>query len=133
MLRLWLRQERPKYGGSKRVRGRSPLVPLEEATPALSLLGEELEGALLGDVAELAQPAERLLARRRLLLAHDLAPLVLHQILAGQAALGVVGRAVENLRLAADRGHAATHHGLVCRVIRGVHVSTGRADFFQGL
>ena len=92
------------------------------------LLGEELEGALLGDVAELAQAAERLLTRRRLLLAHNLAPLVLDQILARQATLGVVGRAVENLRLATDRGHAATRHRLVCRVIRrrvvrGVHGS----------
>jgi hypothetical protein len=95
-----------------------------------ALLGEEFEGTLLRDVAEFPQPAERLLARRRLLLAHDLAPLVLHQILAGQATLGVVGRTVEHLRLAADRRHTAAHHGFVCRVVHG---STGRADFFQGL
>lgn len=63
--------------------------------------------ALLGRKAELAQAAERLLAGRGLLAAHDLAALIAEQILAGQAALGVVGRAVVDLGLAADAHHAA--------------------------
>ena len=95
---------------------------------SLALLGEQLESALLGDVAELPQAAKRLLARRGLLLAHNLPPLVLHQILARQATLRVVGRAVVHLRLAADCGHLSANH----RLVLGVHVSNGRADFFQG-
>ncbi len=68
--------------------------------------------ALLGGKAELAQAAERLLARRGLLAAHDLAALVAEQILAGQATLGVVGRAVVDLGLATDAHHAAACLGI---------------------
>ena len=94
------------------------------------LLREQLEGALLRDVAELPQAAERLLARRGLLLAHNLAPLVLDQILARQATLRVVGRAVENLRLAADRGHLSANHGFV---LCGVHLFLPEEQiFFNG-
>ena len=67
--------------------------------------------ALLGRKAELAQAAERLLAGGGLLAAYDLAALIAEQILAGQTALGVVGRAVVDLGLAADAHHAAAGGG----------------------
>ena len=73
------------------------------------LAGEELEVALLRRKAELAQATERLLAGRSLLTADDLPPLVADQILAGQATLGVVGRAVVDLGLAADTHHATAN------------------------
>lgn len=82
------------------------------------LAGEEFERTLLRLVAGLHQALVRLLARRRLLAAHDLAALVADQILARQATLGVVGRAVEDLGLAADRT-AAT------RLIRRGTIYTG--------
>ena len=85
------------------------------------LAGEEFERTLLRLVAGLHQALVRLLARRRLLAAHDLAALVADQILARQATLGVVGRAVEDLGLAADRT-AATR--LIRRGSRG-NVYTG--------
>ena len=73
---------------------------------ALHLL-EELERALLGDVAELTQLGDRLLASRVLLLADDAARLRLHQVTLLQATGRVLRRAVENLRLAADRSNLA--------------------------
>ena len=73
--------------------------------PTLHLL-EELECALLGDVAHLAETHDGLLARRVLLLADDTALLRLHQVALLQATGRVLGRAVENLRRAADRHHA---------------------------
>ena len=86
---------------------------------ALLLLREELECALLGLVARLDEAAVRLLAGRGLLAAHDLATLVLDEILACKPALGVLRRAVEYLRLRANRKHMS------------VHVSNGIEDFFQ--
>ena len=66
---------------------------------------EELERALLGDVAHLAETQDGLLARRVLLLADDTSLLRLHQVALLQATGRVLGRAVENLRSAADRHH----------------------------
>jgi hypothetical protein len=81
------------------------------------LAREELEGALLRLEASLYQAAVRLLAGLRLLAAYNLATLVLHQILARQTTLGVVGRAVEDLGLGADRHHmAATDHTRLVRI-----------------
>jgi len=68
---------------------------------------EELERALLGDIAHLTQPRDGLLARRVLLLADDAARLRLHQVALLQAAGRVPRRAVEHLRLAADRSNLA--------------------------
>ena len=48
---------------------------------------EDLEGALLGLVARLDEELERLLARRVLLLAHNLATLGLHEVILLQATL----------------------------------------------
>ena len=81
----------------------APLAPLEEG---LDLL-EELERALLGNIAQLAEAHDRLLARRVLLLAHDAPLLRLHQVLLLQTAGRVLGSSVENLRRAAHRDHAA--------------------------
>ena len=89
------------------------------AARLLVLLREELEAALLGLVARLDEASVRLLAGRGLLTAHDLAPLVLHQILACKSTLGVLRRAVKYLRLRANRKHMS------------VHVSNGIEDFFQ--
>jgi len=89
------------------------------AARLLLLLREELECALLGLVARLDEASVRLLAGRGLLTAHDLAPLVLHQILACKSTLGVLRRAVKYLRLRANRKHMS------------VHVSNGIEDFFR--
>ena len=79
--------------------------------------GKELEGALLRLVAGLHKAAVRALAGLRLLAAHDLAALVLHQILTSQTTLGVVSRSVENLGLAAHRHHmTTTDHTRLVRV-----------------
>lgn len=94
---------------------------------ALALLREQLERTLLRLVAGLDEAAVGLLARRRLLAAHNLATLVLNEILAGQTALCVLGCTVENLRLRADREHT-TIHGL--HVHACVHVSNEIEDFF---
>jgi hypothetical protein len=77
----------------------------------LLLLLEELERALLGDVASLLQLRQRLLARGVLALRYN-APLArLHQVLLDQATGSVLGGAVPDLRLRADRWElrAATH------------------------
>lgn len=85
------------------------------------LAGEQLELTLLRLVAGGGQALVRLLAGRGLLTAHDLAALVAGQFLARQTTLGVVRRAVENLRLAADRHHVATtDHTRLVRVVGGV-------------
>lgn len=76
------------------------------------LLAEQLEGALLGHIAELAEALDRLLARRVLLLAHNATRLRLHQVLLRQTTGRVLGRAVENLGRAA-RGH----HGAALLII----------------
>jgi hypothetical protein len=99
------------------------------------LAGEQLEAALLGCIAQFPQAAERLLACGGLLAAHNLAALVLQQVLARQTTLGVVGRAVEHLRLAANRHHVATtdHTRLVLVVGCVVHpFLTKQQIFFRG-
>ena len=77
---------------------------------ASGLLGEELEDALLGLVAERLQALERLLARLHLLAAHDVSALVEEEIRLGQAARSALGGAVEDLRLGSDLHLAALHH-----------------------
>jgi hypothetical protein len=76
------------------------------------LLFEKLKRALLGDIASLLELLERLLARRVLLLRHDAALAGLHQILLDQPTGSVLGRAVPNLRLRANRRHLAASHVL---------------------
>ena len=77
--------------------------------PSVSLyLLEELERALLGNIAQLAQTHDSLLASRMLLLADDTALLRLHQVLLRQATGRVLGRAVVNLRRAANSHHLST-------------------------
>lgn len=93
----------------------------------LLLLLEELERALLGDVASLLQLRQRLLARGVLALRYN-APLArLHQVLLDQATGSVLGGAVPDLRLGADRWElrAATHvhvHVLTSTVVAVVRV-----------
>ena len=72
------------------------------------MLLEELEGTLLGDVAELTQLLDCLLARRVLAAADDATTLGLHQILLGEATGSVLGGAVENGRLGAHGGDLCT-------------------------
>ncbi len=72
------------------------------------MLLEELEGALLGHVAELAQLLDCLLASGVLLAADDATTLGLHQILLGEATGSVLGGAVEDGCLGAHGGHLCT-------------------------
>ena len=67
-----------------------------------SLLLKELECTFFRLVTRLVQLVNRLYPQKMLLAADD-APLVLHQILRGQATARVLGRAVVDLRLAAHR------------------------------
>ena len=69
---------------------------------------EELERALLGDVAQLAQTLDGLLSRGVLLLADDAASLRLHQVCLLQTTGRVLSRTVENLGSATHRHHGAT-------------------------
>lgn len=97
----------------------------------LLLLLEELERALLGDVASLLQLRQRLLARGVLTLRYN-APLArLHQVLLDQATGSVLGGAVPDLSLGADRWelraavHARAHvlaSTVVTVVTAGVHL-----------
>lgn len=78
---------------------------------ALGALLEQLEGALLGYVAELAQAQDGLLASGLLAAAHDAPALGLYQVLLLQPTGSVLGGAVVHLSLGAqglDLG--ATHH-----------------------
>lgn len=82
---------------------------------ALGALLEQLEGALLGYVAELAQAQDGLLASGLLAAADDASALGLDQILLLQATGSVLGGAVEDLGLGAqglDLG-ATLHGGVV--------------------
>jgi hypothetical protein len=90
------------------------------------VLLERLEGTLLGLVAGAGQVLQGLLAGGVLLLAHNAAVLVLHQILAGKTAGCVLGRAVVDLEFAASGNHSATHHRLV------VHGFLTKEDIFFG-
>ncbi len=98
------------------------------STLGSALLREELERTLLRLVARLDETAVRLLARSHLLTAHDLSTLVLQEILARQPTLGVLRRAVVNLRLGTRCEHTSIHrlHVAYC----AVHVSNGTGDFF---
>lgn len=89
----------------------------------LLLLLEELERALLGDVASLLQLRQRLLARGVLALRYN-APLArLHQVLLDQATGSVLGGAVPDLRLRADRWELrAASHVLASIVVNSVHL-----------
>ena len=89
----------------------------------LLLLLEELERALLGDVASLLQLRQRLLARGVLTLRYN-APLArLHQVLLDQATGSVLGGAVPDLRLGADRWELrAATHVLASIVVNSVHL-----------
>ena len=77
----------------------------------LLLLLEQLERALLGDVASLLQLCQRLLARGVLALGYNATLARLHQVLLDQATGSVLGGAVPDLRLRADRWdlRAASH------------------------
>jgi hypothetical protein len=77
------------------------------------VLLEGLEGTLLGLVTGAEQELQGLLAGGVLLTAHNAAVLVLHQVLAGEAAGRVLGRTVVDLEFAASCEHSATHHRLV--------------------
>ena len=85
------------------------------------LLGllEQLEGALLGDVARLLELSQSLLARRVLLLADNATLARLHQVLLGQATGSVLGGAVVDLSLGADSRRLAALH-ILARHVRGV-------------
>ena len=89
----------------------------------LLLLLEQLERALLGDVASLLQLRQRLLARGVLALRYN-APLArLHQVLLDQATGSVLGGAVPDLRLRADRWELrAATHVLASSVVNSVHL-----------
>ena len=79
---------------------------------ALGALLEQLEGALLGYIAELAQAQDGLLASGLLAAADDASALGLDQILLLQATGSVLGGAVEDLGLGADGlDFGATLHG----------------------
>ena len=79
------------------------------------MLLEQLERALLGNIALLLQELDRLEARRVLLLAHDAALAGLHEILLGKATGGVLGRAVEHLGLRAHRDLRTTLLSILTR------------------
>ncbi len=80
------------------------------------MLLEQLERALLGDIALLLQNLDRLEARRVLLLAHNAALARLHQILLREPTGGVLGRAVEDLGLGAHGDLCATLLSILTRV-----------------
>lgn len=83
---------------------------------ALGALLEQLEGALLGYVAELAQAQDGLLASGLLAAADDASALGLDQILLLQATGSVLGGAVEDLGLGTqglDLGATLHRHGVV--------------------
>ena len=87
------------------------------------LLLKQLECALLRLEARLPQTRQGLLARRMLSTGNDAPLLGLHQILASQAAAGVLGRPMEHLRLGAHRRHlGATHHLLATIHLLATHL-----------
>ena len=92
----------------------------------LLLLLEELERALLGDVASLLQLSQRLLARRVLALGYNATLARLHQVLLDQATGSVLGGAVPDLSLGADRWElrAAVHAHVHARARAHVLAST---------
>jgi len=82
-----------------------------------SLLLEQLESSLLSNIASLAELLECLLASSVLLLAHNAALASLHEVLAGEAAGRVLGSAMPDLCLCANRGHLSTFHVLASDVV----------------
>jgi hypothetical protein len=111
------------------------------AASTLALLAEEAELALLGNVAELTQTLDGLLARRLLTAADDTTTLGLHEILLSEATGSVAGSAVEDLRLGTYGLLRTTLHGdivtacvatVLARVATSVcHFSSINADFFH--
>ena len=106
----------------------SSCVSLKEA--ALHLL-EELERALLRDVAHLAQTCHGLLACSVLLLAHNATLLGLHQVSLLQATGRVLGRAVENLGSAANCDHGSSLLSLLA--ILAILASNGHFIFIRNI
>jgi hypothetical protein len=91
------------------------------ATALLAALLEQLEGTLLGDVAELAELQDGLLASGLLAAGYNATTLGLDQILLVETTGSVLGSAVENLGLGADSLLRATHHsGIVLTGRRAV-------------
>ena len=97
----------------------------------LMFLGKELEVALLGNVARLAEALDRLLAGGMGLSGND-ATLVHHEVVLLETARRVVGRAVHDLDARSDghvrtarltATHAALTHGgvLTSRPVLAVH------------
>ncbi len=79
---------------------------------ALGALLEQLEGALLGDVAQLAQILDGFTASGLLATADDTSALGFDQILLGQTTGSVLGGSVEHFGLGAQGlEFGATHHG----------------------
>lgn len=87
---------------------------LKKLDPRRRLLGtscsllEQLERALLRLVARLHKVLKSALARRVLLARYDAPLLRLNEVLARQATARVLGRAMVDLGLCANRGHLAT-------------------------
>lgn len=107
-------------------------LSLKESTAA-RLLGEEPELTLGGLEARLSQASESLLARLRLLAAHNPPALIADQILARQTTRRVLGGAVKDHRLGAHRAHTTTDHtGLVSIVRSVIHFLTEQQIFFRG-
>lgn len=67
-------------------------------------LAHQLEGALLGDEAKRTEVLDGLLARSMLLAGND-AAVVLHEVLFGEAAWGMLRGSVENLGFRANSGN----------------------------
>ncbi len=88
----------------------------EEALAGAADLAEELEGSALGLVALAGEVLEGLLAGGHLLAAYNTAVLVLEEILLGEAAGGVLGGSVVNLRLGSN-GHFKFGHLILLTAI----------------
>ena len=104
-------------------------------TSTLGVLLEELEGTLLGDVAELAQLLDSLLTRGVLLAADDASALGLHQILLDETTGSVLGGAVEDSSLGAHGGQlGATLLLALClaalAILTGGNVATSICHLF---
>ena len=87
------------------------------------LLLKKLEGALLGDVAQLLQLLDSLLARSVLLARND-------ATLLGQATGSVLGSAVVNLSLGADSHLRTTNHVVAIVAILASKVRSVRVHFY---
>jgi hypothetical protein len=104
-------------------------VPIQTLIACLLLL-KKLEGALLGDVAQLLQLLDSLLARSVLLARNDATLLGLHQVLLGQATGSVLGSAVVNLSLGADSHLRTTNHVVAIVAILASNVRSVAVHFY---